>query len=92
LTPIDLRDAVAWDVSEWKEVWKKDAVDYLLEMHSPETLRALRELRDSNMLQALLEADGPHRRTRARRRLISNDGASSSRVGPSGTADDPLEE
>ena len=80
---MDSRSAVQMDLSEWKEQWKNEAVDYLLDEHSPMTLRTLEELRNSQILRNLGEADGPYRRTRtrARRNILLDDGA-----GPSGTA------
>ena len=77
------RDAVQMSLSEWKLIFKHEAVDFLLEEHSPQTLRTLRELRNSQILRSLSESDGPFRRTRtrARRSLTLDDGA-----GPSGTA------
>ena len=71
------------DLSEWNEQWKIKAVDYLLDEHSPMTLRTLEELRNSQILRNLSEADGSYRRTwtRARRSILLDDGA-----GPSGTA------
>ncbi len=80
---MDSRIAVQMDLSEWKEQWKKDAVDYLLDEHSPGTLRILEELRNSQMLRNLTIVDGPFQRTRtrARRSILLDDGA-----GPSGTA------
>ena len=71
------------DLSEWKEQWKNEAIDYLLEEHTPETLRTLRELRNSQILRNHSEIDGPYKwtRTRARRNILLDDGA-----GPSGTA------
>ena len=80
---MDSRSAVQMDLSEWKEQWKIEAVDYLLDEHSPMTLRTLEELRNSQILRNLAEADGPYRRTRtrARRNILLDDGA-----GPSGTA------
>ena len=80
---MDSQIAVQMDLSEWKEQWKKDAVDYLLDEHSPGTLRILEELRNLQMLRNLTKVDGPFQRTRtrARRNIRLDDGA-----GPSGTA------
>jgi hypothetical protein len=81
---LSTRNAVHMDLSEWKEIWKQEAVAYLLDSHTPETLRTLEELRNSQMVRVLGETDGPFRRTRTRvrRNILSSDGA-----GPSGTAD-----
>jgi len=68
------------DLSAWKEIWKNEAVDYLLEEHSPATLRTLEEMRSSQILRNLTNVDGPFRRTRTRRNILRNDGA-----GPSNT-------
>lgn len=80
---MDSRIAVQMDLSEWKEQWKNDAVDYLLDEHSPMTLRTLEEMRSSQILRNLTDVDGPFRRTRTntRRSILRNDGA-----GPSNTA------
>ena len=77
------REAVQMDLSEWKELWKNEAVDFLLEEHSPQTLRTLAALRSSQILRSLSETDGPFKRTRSttRRPILLDDGA-----GPSGTA------
>jgi hypothetical protein len=82
--PMSAREAVQMSLSEWKELWKKKAVDFLLEEHSPQTLRTLEALRNSQILRSLSEVDGPFRRTRmrARRSILLDDGA-----GPSGTAE-----
>jgi hypothetical protein len=51
-------------------------VDYLLERHSPETLRTLERLKDLEFLKTILEVDGPTQQTRLqlRRRLVLGDG------------------
>ena len=69
-------------ISKWKEIWKGEAVDYLLDVHSTTTRQTLQSLEISHMVRALIEAAGPFRRTRARRNIYPVDGA-----GPSGTAD-----
>ena len=61
---MDNRSAVQMDLSEWKEQWKIEAVDYLLDEHSPMTLRTSEELKNSQILRNLSEADGRYRRTR----------------------------
>lgn len=66
--PMDVRNALQMSLSEWMERFKGDAVDFLLEEHSQETTRALRQMKDSDFLRAILEADGPARRTRSRTR------------------------
>ena len=80
---MDSQIAVQMDLSQWKEQWKKDVVDYLLDEHNPGTLRILKELRNSQMLRNLTIVDGPFQRTRTRtrRNILLDDGA-----GPSGTA------
>jgi hypothetical protein len=85
------------EVAEWKEQWRKDAIDFLLDEHSPQTKRALEQMRSSQMLRAVIDADGPARRTRAKRKLLRIDGvgsrgAGSTSAGHSGTVDDPMVE
>jgi hypothetical protein len=72
-------------------------VDYVLEKHSPETLRTLERLKNSEFLQAILEVDGPARRTQlqTRRRLAPEGeddqvprGCNNNEAGPSGTSSD----
>jgi hypothetical protein len=72
-------------------------VDYLLEKHSPETLRTLERLKNLEFLQAILEVDGPARRTRlqTRRRLVPEGesdqmrrGRNDNEAGLSGTSSD----
>jgi len=83
--------------SEWKEIFRKDGIDFLLEQHSPGTRKALDELMQSQILRALLEEDGPARRTRStsrRLRLGSDEdlpgGTHDNEAGPSGTAHSPM--
>jgi hypothetical protein len=87
---------------EWLERFKGEAVDYLLERHSPETLRTLERLKDSKFLKTILEIDGPARQTQLqlRRRLVLGDGkdnppdmpigCNDNEVGPSGTTNDTV--
>jgi hypothetical protein len=72
----DIRHNLTLSTSEWLERFKGEAVDYLLERHSPETLRTLERLKDSEFLKTILEVDGPARRTRlhSRRRLALGGG------------------
>jgi hypothetical protein len=55
----DIRHNLALSTSEWLECFKGEAVDYLLERHSQETLRTLERLKDSKFLKTILEVDGP---------------------------------
>jgi hypothetical protein len=79
---------------EWKEKWRKEAIDFLLEQHSPETRRALDQMMNSQTLPTILEADGPAKWTRAKikRCLVPSttenqqDGARTS-----GTSNDPMD-
>jgi hypothetical protein len=87
---ISLRTALQFSESEWKERWRKEAI----EQHSPETKRALDQMMNSQILRTILEADGPAKRTRAKikRCLVPmtmenpEDGA-----GPSGTSNDLMD-
>jgi hypothetical protein len=72
-------------------------VDYLPEKHSPETLRTLEWLKNLEFLQAILEVDGPARRTRlqTRRHLVLKGeddqvprGCNDNEAGPSGNSSD----
>jgi hypothetical protein len=42
----DIRHNLTLFTSEWLERFKGEAVDYLLERHSPQTLRTLEQLKD----------------------------------------------
>lgn len=92
-------DLVVLSESEWMETFRNDGVDFLLDQHSPETRRALNELMQSQILRAVLEEDGPARRTRsASRRLVlgpaedfsTQVGTHDNEAGPSGTANSPM--
>jgi hypothetical protein len=43
---------------EWLKRFKGEAVDYLLERHSPKSLKTLQQLKDSEFLKAIHEVDG----------------------------------
>ena len=93
-------ELLAQSESEWEETFRNESLDFLLDEHSPATRRALNGLMNSQVLRAVVEEDGPARRTRSTsRRLIlgPNDdistleGTNNDEVGPSGTADNPLD-
>jgi hypothetical protein len=98
----DIRHNLTLSTSEWLERFKGEAVDYLLERHSPETLRTLERLTDSEFLKTILEVDGPARRTRlqSRRRLALGRGednppemlvgCNDNKASPSSTANDTV--
>jgi hypothetical protein len=95
--PEDIRLNLTLSTSEWIQRFKGEAVDSLLEKHSPETLQTLEWLKNSEFLQAIPEVDGPARRTRlqTRQRLIPEGkddqvprGRNDNKVGPSGTSSD----
>jgi hypothetical protein len=77
-------------------------MDYLLERHSPKTLRTLERLKDSEFFKTILEVDGPARQTRLqlRRCLVLGNGEDNlpdmpvgrndNEAGPSGTANDTV--
>jgi hypothetical protein len=56
-TPENIRVNLALSTSEWLGRFKEEAEDYLLKKHSPETLRTLQWLKDSNFLKAILKVD-----------------------------------
>ena len=68
--------------SNWTNIFKEKAVDFLLEQHSPATMRVLQQMQTSQYMRDALEIDGPTRRTRAavRRALDMNP---ANEVGPS---------
>ena len=68
-------------LSEWKDIWKEQVVDFLIHQHSPRTRQTLLQLGSSQMLRNLTDVGGPYRRTRARRNILELNGA-----GPSGTS------
>jgi hypothetical protein len=95
--PEDIRLNLTLSTSEWLQRFKGDAVDYLLEKHSPETLRTLERLKNSEFLQAILKVDGLARRTRlqCRQCLVPEDnndqvprGCNDNEASPSGTSSD----
>jgi hypothetical protein len=95
--PEDIHLNLMLSTSEWIQRFKGETVDYLLEKHSPETLRTLEWLKNSEFLQAILEVDGPAHRTQlqTRRRLVPEgeddkvpQGRNDNKAGPSGTSSD----
>ena len=89
------RERVMMLESEWRNQFKLDAIDFSLDQHSPQTRQALEQLQQSQVLRAILEEDGPARRTwsAVRRLCLGSDedyiphcGAHDNEVGPSGTA------
>jgi hypothetical protein len=98
----NIRHNLMLSTSEWLERFKGEAMDYLLERHSSETLRTLKWLKDSKFLKTILEIDGPARRTRLqlRRRLVLGDGEDNppnmpvgrndNEASPSGTTNDTV--
>jgi hypothetical protein len=55
--------------STYGPYYMSQAMDYLLEQHSPQTKRTLQALKDSNVLESILNANGPASRTRAKRKI-----------------------
>ena len=51
--------------SNWTNIFKEKAVDFLLEQHSPATMRVLQQMQSSQYMRDALEIDGPARHTRA---------------------------
>jgi hypothetical protein len=79
--------------SEWKEKWRKEAIDFLLEQPSPETRRALDQMMNSQILHTILEVDGPTKWTRAKIKRCLVPSTTKDRqdgTGPSGTSNDPM--
>lgn len=94
---LDVRNALQLSSSEWMERFRGEAVDFLVEQHSQETTQILRRMKDSQFLRAILEADGPARRTRSRtrKRLVigesDDEEEQETGAGPSGTANEPMD-
>jgi hypothetical protein len=57
--PEDIRLNLTLSTSKWIEWFKGNAIDYLLEKHSLDTLKTLQQVKDSKFLKAILEVDGP---------------------------------
>ena len=81
--------------SEWREIFRNDGTDFLLDQHTPRTRRALHSLMQSQILRAVLEEDGPARRTRSASRRLRlgadedrQEGAHDNEAGPNGTSMD----
>ena len=51
--------------SNWTSIFKEKAVDFLLEQHSPATMRVLRQMQSSQYMRDALDINGPARNTRA---------------------------
>jgi hypothetical protein len=102
IMPEDICHNLTLSTSEWLERFKGEAVDYLLERHSPGTLRTLEWLKDSEFLKTILEVDGLARRTRLQsRRCLALGGGednppempvgrNDNEAGPSGMANDTM--
>jgi hypothetical protein len=90
------RESVQFSESEWREIFKGDAIDFLLDEHSPGTRQALREMQGSQFMRDLMDEDGPTRRTRSRARRLYNPhedvvlGTNDNEAGPSNTANSPM--
>ena len=84
----DLNDAQYLD-STYGPYYMSQALDYLLEAHSPQTTRTLQALKDSKVLESILNADGPASRTRAKRKLEVGESSNYECGEGSGSQDDP---
>ena len=67
--------------STWGPRYQSQALDYLLDEHSPNTRKTLQDLKDSQVLGLILNADGPSKRTRAKRKLIVGEYSNSESIG-----------
>ena len=70
--PLEVRNEVNIVESNWTSIFKEKAVDFLLEQHSPATMRVLQQMQTSQYMRDALEIDGPARHTCAavRRALV----------------------
>ena len=50
--------------SNWTSIFKEKAIDFLLEQHSPATMRILWQIESSQYMRDALDIDGPARNTR----------------------------
>jgi len=89
IATMDDMERIMYDESEWGPRYNSQALDFVMEQHSPHTKHILNQLRRSNILQEVLEAKGPATRTRAERKLVEVIGHESSGAGPSGTSNNP---
>jgi hypothetical protein len=55
---ISLCTALQYSESKWKENWRKEAIDFLIERHSSRTRRAFVQMMNSQILHTILEPDG----------------------------------
>ena len=80
--PLETRNEVNIVESNWTSIFKEKAVDFLLEKHSPTTMRVLRQMQSSQYMRDALDIDGPARNTCAavKRALDMNP---ANEVGPS---------
>ena len=72
--PLEVQNEVNIAESNWTSIFKEKAVDFLLEQHSPATMRVLRQMQSSQYMRDALEIDGLARHTHAavRRALDMN--------------------
>ena len=62
---LQTRNEVNIAESNWTSIFKEKTVDFLLEHHSPATMRVLRQMQSSQYMRDALEIDRPARHTRA---------------------------
>ena len=63
--PLETQNEVNIAESNWISIFKEKAVDFLLEQHSPATMRVLWQMQSSQYMRDALDIDGPARNTRA---------------------------
>ena len=64
-TPLETRNEVNIAESNWISIFKKKAVDFLLEQHSPATMRVLQQMQSFQYMRDALDINGLARNTRA---------------------------
>ena len=62
---LHIRNEVNIAESNWTSIFKEKAVDFLLEQHSPATMRIFWKMHSSQYMRDALDIDGPARHTRA---------------------------
>ena len=85
----DLTSMALLDSMSYGPYYMSQTIDYLLEQHSPQTIRTLQALKDSNVLESILNANGPASHTRAKHKLVVGE-SSNHKCGESSNAhEDP---
>jgi len=77
--------------STYGPYYQSQALDYLLELHSPQTTWTLQAPKDSHVLESILNADRPTARTLAKRKLRLGETSNIERGEASGSQHNPTD-